>query len=424
MSAAWRIAATVSRSQKTPGDEGAEGGAIYNYNNLYLTNCTLSGNSTLDTGGALHNDAFATAVVLHSCTVTGNTAERGAAIFNNGFSSEAVDLLIINSIVAGNTALEGSDIYNNAVTRSGGHNLFGTVGGRSIVPASGDRFDVTAAQLALGPLQDNGGTTPTHALLGSSLALDAGSDFDCLPTDQRGVARPHYERCDIGAFEADQLPPTIQCPTPLFIDCASSPQVALLAAVEDRDGDPITVIWFINGNAVQTNTVEGGSGTVRLVAHFGDGTSTVEIWAADGILAPTMCSTAVTVGDRQAPAILKASATPSVLRPANHQLVRVNVQVSATDNCSAVTSRIIRVTSSDPVSGTGPGDRSPDWQIIGPLTVNLRAEVSNRNRTRIYTITIESRDASGNTSTRDVIVTVPGNNKLQYQTPLRAFFRY
>ncbi len=65
----------------------------------------------------------------------------------------------------------------------------------------------------LGPLQNNGGPTQTHALLPGSPAINTGSP-DCPPpaTDQRGVARPQGARCDIGAFELrpeDSTPPVI-----------------------------------------------------------------------------------------------------------------------------------------------------------------------------------------------------------------------
>ena len=57
----------------------------------------------------------------------------------------------------------------------------------------------------LGPLQNNGGPTLTHALLLGSPALDAG-DPTLTGTDQRGVSRPQGPRADIGAFELNDDP--------------------------------------------------------------------------------------------------------------------------------------------------------------------------------------------------------------------------
>jgi len=62
----------------------------------------------------------------------------------------------------------------------------------------------------LGPLQDNGGPTWTHALLPieeGSRAIDAGDNTLCASwpinnLDQRGVARPQGGHCDVGAYEA------------------------------------------------------------------------------------------------------------------------------------------------------------------------------------------------------------------------------
>lgn len=63
--------------------------------------------------------------------------------------------------------------------------------------------DLSNTDPKLGPLQNNGGFTATHALLPGSPAIDAGSP-DCPPLaiDQRGVARPQGPACDIGAYEA------------------------------------------------------------------------------------------------------------------------------------------------------------------------------------------------------------------------------
>jgi len=54
------------------------------------------------------------------------------------------------------------------------------------------------------PLADNGGPTMTHAFDMTSPALDAGSNPDSLPFDQRGDGYPRYLGAapDIGAFEA------------------------------------------------------------------------------------------------------------------------------------------------------------------------------------------------------------------------------
>ena len=80
---------------------------------------------------------------------------------------------------------------------SAGYNLDSD--GSCGLTAPGDLSDVDPV---LGSLGDNGGLTPTHALLHGSPAIDAGDDLTCATTDQRGVARPQGNACDIGAFEA------------------------------------------------------------------------------------------------------------------------------------------------------------------------------------------------------------------------------
>ena len=64
----------------------------------------------------------------------------------------------------------------------------------------------------LGPLQDNGGPTGTHAPAASSPAIDAGCNAACPAFDQRGAARPADGNgiggatCDIGAYEYAAVP--------------------------------------------------------------------------------------------------------------------------------------------------------------------------------------------------------------------------
>ena len=74
-----------------------------------------------------------------------------------------------------------------------------------------------------------------------------------------------------------------------------------------------------------------------------------------------------------------------------------------------MTSRL-SVTSDEPVTGTGQGLAgltSPDWEVIDPHHVSLRAERSLRGDGRVYTITITSTDAAAGASTEQVTVTVP-----------------
>jgi hypothetical protein len=68
-----------------------------------------------------------------------------------------------------------------------------------------DQTDVSAEDLNLGPLQDNGGPTMTHALGNGSVAIDViPADMCEVDEDQRGVDRPQGDACDVGAFELEQ----------------------------------------------------------------------------------------------------------------------------------------------------------------------------------------------------------------------------
>jgi hypothetical protein len=72
--------------------------------------------------------------------------------------------------------------------------------------------DLSGLDPRLGPLSDNGGLTPTHALLPGSPAIDHIPVAECrLPRivgiDQRGVTRPQPagDACDIGSYEAEPM---------------------------------------------------------------------------------------------------------------------------------------------------------------------------------------------------------------------------
>ena len=380
-----------------------QGAGIYNYGWLALTNSTLSGNTSFNTGGGIHNDGLSLALRIESCTIVSNYANYGGGIYLNKVWGPRANV-IHNSIVAANS---GTDIYNRDELISEDYNVIGTMFGQLLAAQPLDQIDVNIHELDLGPLRNNGGTTMTHELLPGSIAFQTGDNVHCLPTDQRGFPRPHYAHCDVGAFEVNNLSPVIQCFS-TNVECTSSKGalVTISVILADTDGDALGVIWGPSGAEFQTNYVPAGAPNAPIVVsatrQFSPGLNLIPVLAFDGISESMNCLYRVNVADTTPPTLTSVTTTPRVLTPATHKLVPVKVQVSATDACGPVISRIKSVTSSDPMNG-----RQADWEITGPLTVNLRAERSSPKVRRIYTITVESSDAAGNKVTGTANVTVP-----------------
>src|SRR5205085_4374573 len=119
---------------------------------------------------------------------------------------------------------------------------------------------------------------------------------------------------------------------------------------------------------------------------------------------PISQSTSVIVRDTTAPVITSLSASPNVFSPPNHKMMPVTISATASDICDPnPRSKIIAVASNEP----GPGQ----YQITGDLTLNLLSERNGGGNGRVYTITVQARDTSGNATVKDVVVTVPKGNK-------------
>jgi hypothetical protein len=89
-------------------------------------------------------------------------------------------------------------------------------------------------------------------------------------------------------------------------------------------------------------------------------------------------------------------------------MVPVSLDVALVDLLDPTPSaRIIGVSSNEPIDGVDDGTTSPDWEITGALSVNLRAERSGVGTGRVYTIQVEARDAAGNATPQTVTVSVP-----------------
>jgi CSLREA domain-containing protein len=201
---------TISANVVAGSGAGAGGGGIYNEGaKVSLASATLSGNSVgLGSGGGILNGlSFLNAggtLNITNCTITGNSAATGGGVTNIIPGTASAQ----NTIIANNTALtatSGPDFAGQLTSQ--GFNLVGKTNGTTLTGSlSTCLFNVNPL---LGPLQNNGGPTFTHALQPGSPAIDAGNSGG-LTTDQRGFPRPYDSLlpnaaggngADIGAVE-------------------------------------------------------------------------------------------------------------------------------------------------------------------------------------------------------------------------------
>ena len=250
----------VAESQVFANAAGGRGGGILNLGTVVLAEAELSGNGAGETGGGIENAESGT-LTLRDVTVSSNHADLAGGIFNSGnmilmkstvswngalvlggiWNSFGGTLAATNSTVSSNEArFLVSDLYNDgtlaltnttvskredvlptAILNTGfltmTHSLLDAdcegaiISNGNNIESPGDTcgfeqetdmVNVGDEDLALGPLEDNGGPTMTHALGEGSVAIDVIPEDACeVDEDQRGESRPAGSGCDVGAFE-------------------------------------------------------------------------------------------------------------------------------------------------------------------------------------------------------------------------------
>lgn len=406
------------------------GGGIYAYDDINIVNSTISGNSANGAGGISLSSGGSwpdNHTILNS-TITGNSALWGGGGVRTGGIVE-----LLNSIVAGNSP---DDCDDELGPDSGGYNLFGRNGGCYDYWSTTDIVIVEQSDVmtdVLDPLQDNGGPTPTHALLPGSPAVDAADPAGCvdengdpLVVDQRGEPRPvdgdgnGTAICDIGSYEAttSNFPPTAIAASDAPVECSSfSGGLVTLDGSLSSDpnstpgtNDDIELFEWFEDFGLPGEVLLGVGEILPLTLTVGSHEITLRVTDQAGLFDTDTIDVAVT--DTTPPEI-SVFLDPDILWPPNHRMVTITAEANASDICSAPTVVLQSISSDEPddAPGGGDGHTADDIQGADIGTADfgflLRAERAAGGDGRTYTVTYSATDSAGNETEGSAEVFVP-----------------
>lgn len=167
----------------------------------------------------------------------------------------------------------------------------------------------------------------------------------------------------------------------------------------DPYNDPLAYYWNWPGDSAT-----GATPTIILPP----GNTTVTLTVSDGQFNSTD-TVNIAIRDTTPPQIT-VTATPSTLWPPNHRHAKITFTVTACDLGDPSPSiTLVSTTSTEPDNGLGDGNTANDIVILDDFTFNLRAERSGPGSGRIYTVTYQATDASGNVASASITIEAPHN---------------
>jgi parallel beta-helix repeat protein len=423
------------------------GGGIYSsYGNPTLLNCVFSGNSAEYDGGGMSN--FSSSPTLTNCTFSGNCADSGGGMYNTGgglHGPSTSSPTLINCTFAENQSMSGRALacgscdglfpskvqIANCILWDGGDEIRNYDGSTIKVYYSdvwdgflgegnidsdplfvepgywGDRDD---PNIVVEPNDPNAlWVYGDYHLLGGSPCIDAGDpNYVSEPneTDLDGRPRVIGGRIDMGAYEFFNTPPVSDAGDDQVVECACNTPEGTKVTLDgsgsyDVDGDALTYSWtgpFIESPA------EGAAPTVTLEDGC-PGEYVIALVVNDGTEDSEPNEVKITVDDTTPPEFTLA-VSPTALWPPNKKMVMITPSWTVSDNCDAtpdVSLVSVSMNESETRSNAHTGD---DIQVGQDGTIYVRAE-RNRTGDRIYTITYQAVDDSGNAAVRSATVTVP-----------------
>jgi hypothetical protein len=267
----------------------------------------------------------------------------------------------------------------------------------TIAPVVSVPSNITAeATSAAGAAVGYPAPTATDAVGVTSISSSpaSGSTFALGTTTVNVSARDAANNIGTGSFTVtvrDTTAPALTVPASQTLEATSAAGAVATFAASATDAVGVTSL-----------TYSAASGST-----FPIGTTTVTVTARDAAGNASSGSFTITVRDTTAPVFSSLTPSSATLWPPNHQMVAIRLTAVATDIVGVVSTRIVSVTSNEPDNGLGDGDTAGDIQVTGDLTLNLRAERAGNGNGRVYTITVEARDAAGNATRRTTTVSVP-----------------
>lgn len=227
-----------SASHTNGGGGAGLGGAIFNDSgDVTIENSTFTGNDSVggrkggdgtDTvagtgeghGGAIFSRNGSLTILNSTIDANGSSGTGGGVYFYQDSTKPTVAFVLRNTIIAnsgGSDDAASAQCTMNAFVITGGDwrgNLIQNDDPSAPCDYTPSTGTVSTEDPLLGPLQNNGGYTPTMALGENSPAWNTADPTSSILSDQRGWIRPELGGFDIGAYELCSPDPTVTCARP------------------------------------------------------------------------------------------------------------------------------------------------------------------------------------------------------------------
>lgn len=279
------------------GQYSSGAGGIKNSGNLNVINSTISSNTTSSRGGSPAGIYNVNVLTIEHSTIAFNITNSMGGFARSGIFSGGT-LTIKNTIIAQNgpedvyyIAEQYPDAYGELVNIDGeirgtindlGYNFIGVSEGTNLTaPTNKIGYVTKPIKPLLGPLQNNGGITATHALLEGSRCINSGKFSNSVSYDQRGYLRT---RPDIGAFEFISKPAisivnpvsgaNFDAPADIKVDAELSDQKAYLLITSVPGYRKLKLGYdSVNIYHATKNVIAGGNNKLEITLKDFDGNS-------------------------------------------------------------------------------------------------------------------------------------------------------